>query len=96
MWVTFLQQRISKAQVVDLLEANRVLWYVLRHPCSLVYKPLGSRPDDDYRIVSCADAGFKNADSEASSQRGLTIMLMPGRTAGIPGSSHVAPARPNP
>ncbi len=66
-----------------------MLRYVREVPCSqlLPVMPLACNHNPDVRLVSCADAAFKNVGTEASSQKGIMIMLMAGRTAPAPGSN---------
>ena len=78
------------------MEANRLIKYVKRTPCSLTYSPLKSSHNTDYRLCVCADAAFKNLKEDSGSQRGVAVLLLPGATAFVPGSNKSVTPRPNP
>ena len=67
-------------------------------PRTTVYPALsvGTECVPDVRICVCSDAAFKNVGTEASSQKGVMVMLLAGATHGPPGSKEIAKARPNP
>ena len=62
-------------------------------PCTTTYPALnvGTECVPDVRICVCSDAAFKNVGAEACSQKGIMILLLEGRTTGVPGSGVSGP-----